>query len=334
MKNYLLRLIFFTPLIHYKNATRRNLGFVFFSLLLCLQSVSADNSAKKEIIVTIKPLQGLVQAIAKDTVNIQRLLPDYASLHHYHFRPSDIHKVKAADIVFRIDEHMERFLSPLLTTLPQHRVISLADIPQLSLLPVINTVINTESIVKKIDHTEEEHHHEHQHGNQDLHIWMSPQNGIVMAQKITAVLSSLNPQYSHFYQNNLVDLTKKINQFTQRFQRQAKQFQHKPYLVFHDAWNYFSTSFHLHKLASINLHTDIQLGVKTMLKTRKRIKQSQAVCLFSEPHFRPKTVTTLIEGFAIKTIELDTLGSHLKSNDDLYLELLRYTAKQIRNCLS
>jgi zinc transport system substrate-binding protein len=332
MKNYLLCLIFFTRLIHYKNAIKRILGFVFYSLLLCLQIVNADNSAKKEIIVTIKPLQGLVQAIAKDTVNIQRLLPDYASLHHYHFRPSDIHKVKAADIVFRIDEHMERFLSPLLATLPQYRVISLADIPQLSLLPVINT----ENTVKKIDHTEKEHDHEHQHqhGNQDLHIWMSPQNGIVMAQKITDVLSILNPQYSHFYQKNLVDLTKKINQFTQGFQRQAKQFQHKPYLVFHDAWNYFSTSFHLHKLASINLHTDIQLGVKTMLKTRKRIKQSRAICLFSEPNFRPKTVTTLIEGFPIKTIELDTLGSHLKSNDDLYLELLRYTAKQIRNCLS
>lgn len=336
MKNYLLCLIFFNQFALPIHAIKQQLIFSFFSLFICLQTVNAQTSEKKQIVVTIKPLQGLVQAIAKDTVNIERLLPDYASLHHYHFRPSDIRKVKTADIVFRIDANMERFLSPLLATLPYQRVISLADIPQLILLPATNT----NNIATKINHAEEEQdadhsdHDEHQHGDQDLHIWMSPQNGIIMARKITAVLSKLNPQYQYFYQQNLVALTREINQFTQDFQRQAKQFQHTPYLVFHDAWNYFSTTFQLRKLASINLHTDIQLGVKTMLQTRKKIKQSQAACLFSEPHFRSKTVATLIEGFAIKTLELDTLGSHLKKSDDLYLQLLRYTAKQIKNCLS
>jgi zinc transport system substrate-binding protein len=155
-----------------------------------------------------------------------------------------------------------------------------------------------------------------------------------MAGKITEVLSELNPQNSRFYQQNLVELTQKINQFSQSFQDQAKLLQNKPYLVFHDGWNYFSTAFDLHKLATINLHADIQLGVKTMMQTRVKIKQLQVVCLFSEPYFRPRTIATLIEGLDIKTTEIDTLGSHLTVGDDLYLELLRYTAKQIRNCLS
>ncbi len=304
-------------------------GLFILCLFTCLQTVSANDSGKKNIVVTIKPLEGLVRAIAKDTVNIQRLLPDYASPHHYHFRPSDIRKIKAANLIFRIDEEMERFVAPLLQSLDHSTVISLADLPQIKWL----------KINKDKDEESEEAHlhneqHEHHHGDQDLHLWMSPHNGIVMAEKITHELAQINPPQRAFYQKNFADLRQKIQQFTDEFQLEAQPLQGKPYFIFHDSWNYFANTFHLQKLASISLHADIQPGVKTIMQTRRKIEQSHAKCLFSEPMFRPKTIAMLTEGFDIKTAELDTLGSHLKSNDDLYLELLRYTAQQIKNCLS
>ena len=156
---------------------------------------------------------------------------------------------------------------------------------------------------------------------------------MVMAKKITHELVQLNPQHRAFYQKNLATLRQAIQQFMDKFQIEVQPLQGKPYLVFHDSWHYFANTFHLQKLATINLHTDIQLGVKTILQTRKRIKQFNAHCLFSEPLFRPKTIAILTEGFRIKTVELDTLGSHLNSNDNLYLNLLRYTGQQIKHCL-
>ena len=300
-------------------------GLFVLMLLLCLQTVTAKTDMnKKNIVVTIKPLEGLVRAIAKDSVMIQRLLPDYVSLHHYHFRPSDLRKIKLADKIFRIDEEMERFLSPVLKEYPHSGVISLAD----------NSKIKLRST--RTESEDEHHHHEpsaHAHGGQDLHIWMSPHNGIVMAEQITKELSLLNPHHASFYRHNLEVLKKKINHFMHQFQQQVKPLQNQPYLVFHDSWSYFATTFQLKKLATINLHSDLQLGVRTMIKTRRQIEQLQVKCLFTEPYFRPKTISTLIEGFSIKTTELDTLGSHLKSGDDLYLDLLRYTAQQIKNCL-
>jgi zinc transport system substrate-binding protein len=311
-----------------KNRSPSNF-FIYYSLivlmLLCsLQTANANtDSNKKNIVVTIKPLEGLVRAIAKDSVNIQRLLPDYVSLHHYHFRPSDLRKIKTADILFRIDEEMERFLSPVLKTHYHPHVVSLADDPNIKLLATRT----------KNTHEEQTPDNAHHHGAQDLHIWMSPYNGIVMADKITTELSRLNPHYQAFYQQNAEILKKKINHFTQRFQQQIRPLQHKPYLVFHDSWHYFANTFQLEKIATINLHPDLQLGVRTLMRTRRQIGQGQAQCLFIEPSFRPKTIQTLVEGFSIKTMELDTLGSHLKDGDDLYLDLLRYTAQQIKNCL-
>ena len=314
MKNYQSHFIFVIKCV-----------VLVIGLTLSLQN--ADAEEKKNIVVTIKPLEGLVQAIAKETINIQRLLPDYTSLHNYHFRPSDIRKIKKAALIFRIDEDMERFLSPLLATLQQNKVISLADDPEIQHLAIMPSE-------RKTKKSHNEHEHEHQHGNQDLHLWMSPYNGIIMAKKITNELSKLNPQYKQRYQKNLAQLTQAISQFSSNFQMEAKSLQQKPYLVFHDAWHHFGHSFQLNKLASINLHADIQLGIKTIMDTRKQIKQSHASCLFSQPLFRPKTISILTEGFDIKTVELDVLGSHLKTTPDLYLNLLRYTAQQIKHCLS
>ncbi len=318
MINYRSYFFFFIPQI------------IILSAMLLLQNANAAD--KKNIVVTIKPLEGLVLAIAKDTVTVQRLLPDYTSLHDYHFRPSDIRKIKAADIIFRIDEDMERFLSPLLESLEYVNVISLADNPKIKQLAIISK--GGEHAHHK-EHANKEHHHGgHHHGNQDLHIWMSPSNGIIMAERITLALSKLTPEHSQSYQRNLSIFTEKINHFITRFQREAKPLQKKPYLVFHDSWHHFSHTFQLNKLASINLHADIQPGVKTILQTRKQIKQLHTSCLFTEPFFRPKTIRTLVEGLTIKTVELDVLGSHLKTTPDLYLNLLRYTATQIRHCLS
>ncbi len=317
MKNYQSSFIYFLkPIV------------ITISLILFLAIADADE--KKNIVVTIKPLQGLVLAIAKDTVNIQRLLPDYASLHNYHFRPSDIRKLNQAHLIFRIDEDMEQFLSPLLHTLKHNKIISLADDPHIQHLAIIDEKEEDSHQAHKADNDEHTHHH----GNQDLHLWMSPQNGIVMAKKIASTLSQLNPQYALIYQQNLSQLTQQIHQFTANFHIESKPLQKKPYLVFHDAWHHFSHTFQLNKLANINFHADIQLGAKTIYHTRRQIQQLNAHCLFSQPQFRPKTIATLIEGFDIKTEELDVLGSHLKITPDLYLNLLRYTANQIRNCLS
>ena len=124
MKNYQSPFIFFI----------KHLVVIIISLILSLQNAHADE--KKNVVVTIKPLEGLVLAIAKNTVKLDRLLPDYTSLHNYHFRPSDIRKIKKAALIFRIDDNMERFLSPLLATLQQSKVVSLADDPHIQHLPI------------------------------------------------------------------------------------------------------------------------------------------------------------------------------------------------------
>lgn len=288
-------------------------------------------AAKPTVVVSIKPIEGLVLAIAGDTVTTERLLPDYTSLHHYSFRPSDIRKIKAADIIFHIDNNIEQFLTPLLHQLDREKIIALSKADNIQLLPITPSFKKTDNLRKPFTQNKSEVINPH---NTDYHIWMSPQNGIAMAEKIVLILSKIQPQHTLIYQQNLKNLREKLNTFTRTFRIKAKAVQNKPYLVFHDSWQYFANEFQLRKLATVNLNADVQPGIKTILNTRQRIMRLQTGCLFSEPNFRPRTIKVLLEGSNTKSVEIDSLASHLSTSSDLYLNLMYDTAERIENCLS
>ncbi len=82
-------------------------------------------------------MQSIVLAILGDQLENQvssfQLIPDYSSPHSASFKPSDIRQVSQADIIFRIDEHMEVMLNPLFEK-HQEKLISLAEIEGISLI--------------------------------------------------------------------------------------------------------------------------------------------------------------------------------------------------------
>ena len=82
-------------------------------LAACGGSESQFEQNKLQIVTTIKPLQAIVTAISADIADSHQLIPDSASPHSYSFKPSDIRKVKRANVIFRIDEHLEVMLSPV-----------------------------------------------------------------------------------------------------------------------------------------------------------------------------------------------------------------------------
>lgn len=95
-----------------------------------INNEQTETSQALQIVTTIKPVQSIVLAILGDQlqgrVTSFQLIPDYLSPHDASFKPSDIRQVTQADIIFRIDEHMEVMLNPLLENYHQ-KVVSLAD---------------------------------------------------------------------------------------------------------------------------------------------------------------------------------------------------------------
>lgn len=301
-------------------------GQIFLTLLFSsnvLAKEASGDSQKIQILTTIKPITILVYAIAKDKADIEQLIPDFASVHDYSFKPSDLKKVSNATIVFRIDEHLEALLNPVFKLLPNSTpLISLAEDENILLLPASNK-----------DNNKKVHAHEHEHGNTDLHIWTSPQNAIIMAKNITKVLSEVDLKNASIYQKNLSSLISNINKTAEKISDELIKVKNKKYIVFHNSWQYFQKSFGLQKPFIMSLNESITPRIKSIRKARKSIQKLKPSCVFSGPHIADSRVKTLIEGFSLNTATIDALASDTPIDEDAYTNWLKSMNQQILTCL-
>lgn len=289
------------------------------TLVLCTMLISCNQQKKADIVVTIKPIQMLVAAIAGGHLESVQLIPDGVSPHHYALKPSDIKKLHNARLVFRIDEGLESFLNKTLQkTSETTHVISLADAKGVKLLTLDPKLIH-----------QQHKHHSHQH---DLHIWLDPNNAIAMAKQIEEKLSQLDPSHKQNYKNNAQQLIRKIQDTDQILKKRLKPVANKHVMVFHNAWGYFEKHYGLTSVTVINQSPTKQLGAITIRAIKQTIQTKNIACLFSEPQVQRPILQTLVQDSDVKLTELDVLGSHLKITPDSYINLLNYTANKFITC--
>ena len=107
----------------------------------------------------------------------------------------------------------------------------------------------------------------------------------------------------------------------------------KPYVVFHDAYQYFETSFNLNAVGSVALEGDIASSPKQISFLKDKIVKLKASCVFQEPQFDSKLVKIVVEGTNAQIGTLDPLGVNVKSGENFYLQLLKNMAKSLKDCL-
>ncbi len=298
---------------------------VLFFLLTGITAVQASPE-KTQVLSTIKPIHLIVREIARDKADTLLLIPDQVSVHDYSFKPSDIRKIKSAELVFRIDQHLESILSPVLEkNVATNQLISLAEQNGIDLL------------------TMQSNGHQHgsgddEHENTDLHIWSSPVNAMAMADAIASTLSEVDPKNSNTYHENLLLFKREVLESSKRINLQLSSVKHKPYVVFHNSWHYFSHYFGLQEAKIVSLHNGLGGNIKSILDVRKKIKADKIGCIISDPSVSPARVDTIIENLQVKAVQIDSLASDVlideESTSNTYVIWLEALATKVNHCLS
>jgi zinc transport system substrate-binding protein len=322
----------------------------FFSvafLLLALASFSAVNANTKDqpqsqsklrVLTTIKPIQALLIAIAGDHVESAQLIPDYASPHNYSFKPSDISLIKQADVIFRIDENFEVLLNHAFENKSSNApIISLADNNSIQLLKIIgkhhHTVKNTREKKKSHDETGGHNAHHKPDTQTDLHIWTSPQNMQILANIIATTLSALDIKNKTLYEKNLARLNTELIKETKEIQTELSSLKRKPYVVFHNSWQYFSHQFGLQTPTTVDFQEGISAGIKSIKSIREKIHDTDIHCVLADPSIKPERVRTVTEGQLVNTGFIDILGANLPLNKNTAITLLKTVSGTMANCL-
>ena len=138
-------------------------------------------------------------------------------------------------------------------------------------------------------------HHDHAHGSYDVHFWLDPNNATQIIKGIIRELSKVYPENINIYKENAKKAIKKIKKTDLVIKSMLNSIQDKPYIVFHDAYQYFEKAYNLKPAGSILLNPELPPSAKRIIKIKTKIKNLNATCVFKEPQFRAKIVDTVIE---------------------------------------
>ncbi len=300
--------------------------------------------AELKVVATIKPIHALVAGVMTGVGEPKLLIDGAGSPHTFALKPSDARALNQADVVFRVSDVLEPFMIRVLTSLPKSvRVITLEDVSGLILHKMRSGAMFEQHThdhggrqVKKANA-----HGHHDHGkpgkaiaSNDGHIWLDPVNAKAITQHIAAVLATEAPEHAARFKENADALSRALDQLDVELGQTLKPLAGRPYIVFHDAYQYLEHRYGLTPAGAVTVSPEIAPGAKRLSELRKKISTLKAVCVFAEPQFEPKLVRTITEGTSARTGTLDYLGASLKPGPDLYFSVLRSLARDIKTCLS
>ncbi len=290
------------------------------------------SSASAAVVTTIRPLGFIASAIADGVTPTEVLLPDGASPHDFALRPSDIQRLRSADLVLWVGPDMEAFLNKALVPISATRKLAVSE------LPAVKPLLMKGEDDDDHDHAGEAHNHAdddhgHHHGEYNMHVWLSPEIAKVTAIAIHDRLLELMPQNKDKLDANLRQFENLLTQTDKNVGNMLTPVQGKGYFVFHDAYGYFEKHYGLSPLGHFTVNPEIQPGAQRLHQIRTQLVEQKAVCVFAEPQFRPAVINAVAKGTKVRSGTLDPLGIGIALGKDSYGKFLNQLSNQYVSCL-
>lgn len=301
-----------------------------FALLCCLLSATPTWAADARVVVTLKPLHALAAQVMEGAGMPRLLVSGAASEHGYALKPSDAKAVAEADLVVLVDESFETYLRrPLALRRGAAGVLRLMGVPGMTTLP------------QRRGGAWESDAHSHERGSRDTdrsridgHVWLDPANGQVILRAVAAELARLDPGRATLYAANAARAIGELQALDRALANDLQPVKARPFIVFHDAFQYFEARYGLNAVGSITVDPERRPGARRVSAVRAKIAASGAACVFREPQFTPALVATLIEGTPARSGEIDPIGAGVPEGPGAYAAILRNLAAELRRCLT
>ncbi len=340
------------------------------SAALLAATVGPARADAPDVVVSIKPVHSLVAAIMQGVGEPKLIVDGAASPHTYALKPSNAAALQDADVIFWVGHGLEAFLEKPLEALGgKATIVELEDAPGLTKLKFREGGAfeahdhGHETEGHEADGHEAEAHgtedgghehaeaaahdheggddhaadggHDHDHeGGFDTHLWLDPMNAKAMASAIEAALAEADPANAATYKANLAALDANIDALDTEIAATLAPVKDKPFVVFHDAYQYFEHRYGVRVAGSITVSPETMPGAERVSEIHGKVKELGAACIFAEPQFEPKLVNVVMEGTSARAGTLDPEAATLAAGPALYIDMMRALATSMKDCLS
>jgi zinc transport system substrate-binding protein len=270
-----------------------------FLRIFCLFLLLGNEAWSLDVVASINPVKQIILAIKQDVAGeVHLIIRSSQSEHNFQFKNRDISAINDADLVFFIDDSLEKNFSKLIKN---HSFEQKSfELSQANGIKLLQSRANHQKI--------------------DPHLWLDPQNSIAIAGFISEKFCEKDAQNCAKYQNNYKQFSRKINQLEKAIKSDLASLG-SDYVIYHDAYQYFENSFGLkaHKIISYDHHSNLKMGDIKGLDSAK--------CLIGEKVDERNSAEKLAKNHHLKFIKVDVLGG-----EESFENLLKNIAASFAEC--
>lgn len=271
------------------------------------------------VLATIKPLQLIVSQITLGVApESSPILPPGMTPHDFALKISDLKRVKQAGLVLWLGPEVEPYLTKIMNNKAASQQLNLSTLPAIQRLGLRSLAGGR-------------HHGHHEDSELDPHIWLSPENGLHIANALVEKLSALDGQNAHLYQQNFADFKRDLKQLDTFRNAFAKQ--KADYVVHHDAYQYLEVAMGLMPAAVVTSEPEVSPGVRHLTELVELIRERNIQCFVAGPGLSPRLVSLLFKGQpanSYRVIELDALAGGPVAS---YVSFIKDLSSRLSDCV-
>ena len=234
-------------------------------VLLCLLPLSSQ--AGINVVTSIQPLYLITKSIMQGVAEPELLIKSSASVHDFAFKPSQMRRLKNADLVIWIDRNFESGFQKL------PGIIS----------------SNTESIELLRSPGLKQ---------QEGHIWYSPTLILLAVEQIQSTLGRIDPLNARVYRRNSTQLSELVDTWGKKTYKQLMT--NKPgYLLDHDFFSHFEKYMNVKSVAVLHDTNEQPPSIRELRRIENLLTQAPAKCLLHNESRPSKLAQNIAQKFSL-----------------------------------
>ena len=285
---------------------KRMASFLAASVLALSLHGCAASEPPAQVAATTLPVYEFTSRLCGGTeITVSRLVNESVScLHDYALNVSQVKAVEAAEVVVISGAGLEEFMEDIL-----------ADKPAIDASTGI-TLLEPEE--HHHDHEHEEEAHEGHTHEEDPHIWLSPENAMVMARNICDGLTAQYPQHANVFASNLEALLAELEALQAYGETQLASLSCRDLITFHDGFAYLADSYDLHILRAVEEESGREASAAELIELIEEVEHHDLPAIFTEANGSVSAAGIIARETHIESYQLDMIMSGDNYFDAMY----------------
>jgi ABC-type Zn uptake system ZnuABC Zn-binding protein ZnuA len=294
------------------------------SYALELSSMAVPNTSaltrKLKVVTSVAPIANIIKNIGGDRIDLVGIIPEGSDSHTFELVPSDVLKIRDADLVVIDGLHLEGGIEKIVDEEKNKS-------PQLQLLKLGDNTISQNQWIYDFSFPKEK-------GDPNPHLWLNLIYAMKFANLTRDKLIEMDPENANYYSTN----SEKYNSLLKKLDDaimlavQTVPPKNRKLLTYHDSWAYFAQRYGMKVIGAIQ-HSDFgEPSPQDVAKLIDQIRSENVPAIFASEVFPNKVVDQIgKEGNVtfVQTLRDDVLPGQAGDHNHTYIGMMLEDMKKI-----